>query len=44
MGYGDYYWGVCRDYCRGSSLPFPTKHQTVVDGLGLAGCLIINMA
>ena len=27
MDYGDSYWGLYRDYCKGSIPPFPTKHQ-----------------
>ena len=27
MYYGDYYWGLCRNYYRD---PFPTKHQGVL--------------
>ena len=41
MDYGDYYWGLYRDYYRDPSPPFPTKHQVdsckLTDLLGGSG-------
>ena len=41
MGYGDYDWGLYRDYYGDPFPPFPTKHQTVNFHQGFEGMRIM---